>query len=469
MCRFVETSAAESFSDVDRAFQLIFQLVRANLYRSSLTSSVNSTRINRKNSWSHVAHLIRDHVRRQHAVANQNLNFNRSEKELVTSCNDSCMYDKNNNATKGNQLKKRTRKNSSLGFAPNSKPFVEKLKSRCLSLTTLNENSSTNNNSQATSPKHQKYHPYSSANKLASSDSSKSSETESQNSVIKMSLSSDETVELSDFSTPDEDAFLPEDPNHSSSKFAKPSPLQPVTQSKRPDAPKQRPMFNKKNLKIRIYSEDDLNKTDDRTLQEYRENIPPKSAPVLRSSSNKFRFFPNGVAEDPDALTNFSRQSGTINFTKSFKDEKKSPAHHFLKNFFKGASFTSRSFGSSQNLTVPTNMAKPGFFITLPAENTKSTLTSIAEDKNPNDSLYDNQHPRVSSSSLSSVLTNEDFDTDNMDSCFSDPASPVATKVTLTKPRLPSFREAVEGLMMRKRKQSASGDIAIHSKERFFC
>lgn len=470
MCHFVETSAAESFSDVERAFQLVFQLIRNNAHRSSPTPSVTSARIHRKNSWSQVAQLIREHVRKQHNASNQNLNLNHSEKDLIISCNDDLICDKNNNnSTKGILRKRRMRKNSALGLTPNSFPLVERLKSRCLSLSTLNENSQIDP-SQPNGVKNKKYHPYSSVGKLAMNDSRKNSDNESQASVMKMSLSSDETLELSGFSTPDEDAFLPEDPNHTSCKFLKPTPLQSLAVLKKSNGIVQKPSMNKKNLQICIYSDDDLNKIDDRTLKEYRENVPPKSAPAFHTSSNKFSFFSSGVVEDHSFLSTSPRRSNPAfneNLTKSPKDEKKNLGHSFLKNFFKGGTFTNRTFGSSQNLNLPPNTARSDVFMSVPAEAMRSTLASIAEDKLSNMTACKQTHPRASSSSLSSVLSN-DLDVDNMDSCFSDPASPISMKTNSIRNKLPSFRGAMEGLMMRKRKQSTGGDINAHNKERFF-
>jgi len=141
MCHFVETSAAESYSEVERVFKLIFQLVRAYSIRTSSPPSVGSARVGRKNSWSHVAQLIRDHYRKQHGLANPQPFGSSPERPSVLNGDEAITFDRNNNSTRAtSSTKRRLRKNSTLGFihTPLSGDN-EKLKSKCSSLTKLNE------------------------------------------------------------------------------------------------------------------------------------------------------------------------------------------------------------------------------------------------------------------------------------------------------------------------------------------
>ena len=447
MCHFVETSAAESYSVVERVFRLMFQLIRAYTQRTLFPPSGGFTRVGRKNSWSQVAHLIRDHYRKQHALANQHP-FATSPERSILNGDESQSFDRNNNSTKPAPSKRRLRKNSTLGFIHTPISLEnETLKSRCLSLTKLNENLDSND---VIKP-------------VPRNDSSK------------MSQSSDETIELSDFSTPDEDAVFSETTNCTLTKSQKCNSLnrfRSQTKNIESSSPARKSSINKKNLKICIYSDNDceenVSKTDD---------LPPKSAPIFRSSpGSRFKFFPTGSSDFSEssktsplpicsnlntALTPFPDSSSRV------KEEKKSPSHSFLKHFFKGTlqnSFAGRAFGSSQYLHH--SNSSPNFDTSMlsVSEFNKNTLFAIDE----HGSIHKPKHgvisSRNSSTSLSS-MSNDDADLECPNSC-STPSSPTNSKNACCKTRRTSIREAVGGFI-RKRKQSITNDCSKQSKERF--
>ena len=472
MCHFVETSAAESYSEVERVFRLIFQLVRAYSERTSSPPSVGSARVGRKNSWSQVAQMIRDHYKKQHGLANP-LPFGSSpERPNALNGDEAISCDKNNNSTKATPSKRRLRKNSTLGFT-HTPLENEKLKSRCASLTKLNED--INQNEALKTPQKSK-----SRNLTLNSDSSDVITTANRRDSMKMSQSSDDTVELSDFSIHDEDAFLSETPD---SPFTKTQKSNSLSRSKsfakktESNGSVRKTSINKKNLKICIYSDDDCNGNSNKI-----EDLPPKSAPIFRSNnSNRYRFFPNGNPEISESLktsssspchsnsglTTFS-ENGFYNGLKCLRDqEKKSPSHNFLKQFFKGTlhnSFASRALGSNHGLHHSVSYPNVDTATYNGNEFSKNTLSSIDEHGSVDKPQQRIMSSRNSSTSLSS-MSNEDMESE----CplpYSNPSSPIGPKNAQSKTRRTSIREAVGGFI-RKRKQSVTSDCSKQSKERF--
>ena len=483
MCHFVETSAAESYAQVERAFKIVFRLVQA-YSRSSLPPPTNGLgRIGRKNSWSQMAHLIRDHYKKQLAP-NQNQSCPIEKK--FTSTYDPVQYDKNNNFTKLNPTQRRMRKNSTLGFSHTPLPLCGnpklKLKSRCLSLTTLNEDQcdqstphlNKSNTCQDVNESSPKGSESSESAKLSVGDNS-----ESGNAITKMSLSSDDTLELSDFSTPDEDAFLPETFNQASKDGAKNK--SSSDKSQEPVKSKRKPSINKKNLKICIHSDDEF---EEKALGDFNE-APPVSAPIIRSnSSNRFRFFPNSLNENQDLLKTLHGASKGIvpspllgaietQAMRSPKDEKRSPSYNFIKHFFKGSRHSSLhncSCGTSQTLTGPLSSRSMEHASNSPTE-AKSIISLLCDEHQDLKHTPDQEKAifvRTSSSSLSSVLSNDEAELETLGSPGSFPSSPKVNKSSLhVKVRRPSIRDAV-GILIRKRKQSMTNDITKHSKEQVF-
>jgi len=296
-----------------------------------------------------------------------------------------------------------------------------------------------------------------------------------------MSQSSDDTIELSDFSIPDEDAFLPETPDSPLNKFQKSNNLNRLKAKKTESiTPVRKSSINKKNLKICIYSDDEPIDNSNRI----EEDLPPKSAPIFRSNnSNRFRFFPNGSPEIPESskmsssilcnsnngLSPFS-ESCIYAGRKSPRDQEKKSPSHFLKHFFKGTlqnSFTSRAFGS--NHALHHSISSPNFDTSIYNGNefNKNTLSAIDEHGSIDNSRQKVISSRNSSTSLSS-MSNEDAELESPHSCFnSNPSSPIALKNVPNKTRRTSIREAVGGFI-RKRKQSitTSGDCTKQSRER---
>ena len=471
MCHFVETSAAESYSEVEKAFKLILRLVRAYSHNTSPAPSGGSTRIGRKNSWSQVAHLFREHYRKQQTLGNQQPPPNSPDRGIVFNCDEPQSCDKNNNSTKMNLSKRRVRKNSTLGFSSSSLPFAsDKLRSKCLSLNTLNEGQDNKNSNRP----HTKF--FQTKNQSFDADSSRCHPKEDLTAVTKMSQSSDETLELSDCSIPDEDAFLPDSTNGACNKNIKSNSLnrqKVCAPTAELTEPKRKSSINKKNLKICIYSDNDA---EEKTKNP--EELPPKSAPVFKSSSsNRYRFFPNGNPEGPET----SRISGSSSCSpnsiphhlesyqrvRSPKDEKKSPSHNFLKHFFKGTlqnSFASRAVGSNQTLHHSSSSPSFDSFATNSSEYSKNTLSAIDEHRLTPGLARKAFSSRPSSTSLSSA-SNEDADLESINS-NSNPSSPGVFKNNAAKSRRSSIREAMGGLI-RKRKQSLTGDGVKFSKERF--
>ncbi|XP_076801603.1 uncharacterized protein LOC143446040 [Clavelina lepadiformis] len=507
LCHFIETSAAESYSDVERAFGLIFALVRSRI-QTSPTPSVSSTRSGRKHSFSQVAHMIRDHLRSQHSV-NNNARFNSLEREVLLPRSHSLCYDKNNNSTTCPEQppSQRTRKSAVTAMQPNFSASVfngkPKLTSRCLSLTTLNENP----NAQNTKFRENSFHDNSVRNsnqglhkntKCHTIDSSMSAQymntmawqaKEERGNAVNMSISSDDTMELSDLSTPEEDAVF-SDQNEKSP----PSHSRIMNQNKKEKTRKSsvvynglhndndtRKTLNKKGLSLSVTIHSD-GEYDERKSSE-SDNLPPKSAPILASASgNKFRYFPNGAVESTDCQRpTWLAVRGNKNVPispllegaprlrqKSPKEEKRTPSNNLLKQFFKGALYGSSGRGSSQSLTSIGSEASLSSVLT--AAEFSCSLTSIHE--NPEDNLenYPIYFRASSSSSLSSIISNDGdvSSLQNANTSASAPASPRVKKSNLEpKPRRPTFREAVTELIRKRKKSTVTNEYVKNSKERF--
>ena len=417
-----------------------------------------------------MAQLIRDHYRKGHLSPHTRTNS--LERGLSLFKNNAPSCDGGYPLSPDVAARRKARKHLTLaGYTPTYSSLSSgkpKLSSKCLSLSTLTEDPVTEEldshfpGKPEARPKPGR--PKSVENELPSylTDETCSNDDCScklQVDANKMSVSSDETIESSDVSAPEEDAFSSESSN-STTVSPRETPTTEQTSEltdkyRNSTTSPKRLSINKKNLQIDVLSADKV------ADSELSGRFSPKSAPLVQSTSNhKFRYFPNGVNDNHhlsqnswSALTTSTvpvspllnhRQRQKI---KSPKEDKKSPAQSFLRQFFKGnlnGSSNNRSFGSDQSFTASLSMA--------------SSEPSLLNDRSSN-SLSGNLgesgpiYFHASSTSLSSIISNDPCDINSLGTS-SAPTSPHIRKSS-KKSRRSSIREAVGGLM-RKRKQSVS-------------
>ena len=469
LCHFIETSAAESYSDVEQAFRVVFQLARAHTCVSP-TLSGQPVRLGRKNSLTQMAQLIRDHYRKGHL--SHYARANSLERGLSLFKSNSTQHCEGGYPLSPDvAARRKSRKLISHEQSPLSsgKP---RLSSKCLSLGTLTEDPVTEDLDSLSAdnldragvrqkldrPKSMENNmsPYLIDDTCGNVDCSCTSSIDAN----KMSLSSDDVLESSDVSTHEEEAFSSE--TSSSTASPRDTPVKEQIQNKHlamsqdqimDSAPNAKRSINKKNLQIDVNS-------DGESDESVFSSLTPKSAPLVHSASNqKFRYYPNGANERLANGSWSSLGSAAVPISpllnhkqkqriKSPKDDKKSPAQNFLKQFFKSTlhgSSTSRGCSSNPNIKSSLNSASSEE-LHLFDEGSSSTLTGSLGEGGP-------VYFHASSTSLSSIISNEQNDFDSLYSC-SAPSTPQMRK-SVKKSRRPSIREAVGGLM-RKRKQSVS-------------
>ena len=423
-----------------------------------------------------MAQLIRDHYRKGHLSHYGRTNS--LERGLAMfKGNPSC--DACSPLTPDLSTKRKGKKHITTGFshdhvflASNGK---QKLSAKCLSLGILTEDTEENGSKSAQEEK-QKMHVKAIKSMPAGCTASCTTSNDddcscgSESGLAKMSLSSDEALESGDTSTTEEDAF-----SESGSSTVSPGvlPNQEIVsrRNRKLESKAKRMSINKKNLHIDVDSAAQCvgNEAGD---------LSPKSAPVVQSISNhKFRYYPNGSHDNHEIsknswspLTNSNvpispllNQRNTHR-VKSPKDDKKTPGQSFLKQFFKSTLQTSnnRSFGGSLSLH---NGLSPAFSeMFLNDDGSATTTASVNENLSNSFNSGGPIYFHASSTSLSSVISNNDLDSEATNSA---PTTPHLRK-TRRKSRRASIRDAV-GVILRKRKQSVSIDCFDHpnaNKER---
>nr|CAB3264341.1 ras-like protein 2 [Phallusia mammillata] len=475
-CYFVETSAAESFQRAEEAFHLAFRLISLR-YQTLLNSSTPTPKRNRKKSFSQVAHMIRDHYKKQTSPGSEKS----SEGFSPIFRSWSMSSDRNNNGNPFQEGGKRSRRSAVSALKTNqSLHGFQRPQSKCMSLETLNEKPDAENDPASTMPRcssparktslyqHNKYHTIDSAMATRfcnpNDDSARSRASSDGN---KMSVSTDENFDLSDFSTAEDDPFSS---NFESSLSSNPSLCESRSRVEEAEMnfqsssaaddnknPQRKTSLNKKCLKISIHSDGEA--IEDGGISPDAANIPPKSAPLL-ASSNKFRFFPNGIPENQEnGWVRFGSTRAPVsplldgrrrNKNKLKAEEsKKSPPGNLLMQFFKG------------NLASTSNSRQtPGPTPAISETSIASTCTIGESIRSSNASLADSDDGRISfhtsNSSLSPSMGNGHWSNDpSWSSTSSAPTSPSLKKssVIREKTRRPSFRATVHDFI-RKRKKS---------------
>lgn len=467
-CQFTETSAAESYSDVERTFRTVFQLARSHA-RSSPIPNSGSGRMGRKNSISQMAQMIRDHYKRGHLTQSPRSN---SLERGLTMMKSASNQESINPLSPDFSLKRKIKKHLTHGYTNEHSSAINTAKSglssKCQSMGTLNEDASKDKIKIERNSDHMTRDFVKSSNlskKFVTRDSSNSvqSDVGSPTYFGKISLSSDDAFETSDSLTTEEDAFS------SGASSSTVSPLESPTKERRcftnedekskytPEAGR-RVIINKKNLHLALHSDGEF---EDSSCSR---SPTPNSAPMLHSTSNqKFRYFPNGVNDTNQDFTKSSKilMSPLLSHRhqtkpKSPKDEKKSPAQSFLKQFFKNTlHISNRNLGSEQSLDFSVSPS-PSVASLSDVENGSTDTINEFSFRDRGRKLF-----HGSSTSLSSVISN-----DPASVTCSAPTTPQLRK-NGRKSRRTSIREAV-GVLMRKRKQSISIDCLKHieTKER---
>ena len=461
-CQFIETSAAESYSDVERAFRIAFKLAKSRV-RSSPTLIGNSVRGRRKNSITQMAQMIRYHYKRGHLSPNSRSN---SLERGLTLIKDNSHRESVSPLSPDVSLKRKIKKHFTNGYANEHGSAIGvakfSLSSKCQSLGTLTAN--TEKKKKIPRDEIEIRKNFSKTLKLNRSDKSRDSINSIQSDIAyptglgKISLSSDDAFEVSDVSANEEDAFS------SGGSSSTVSPIETPTKeikhnesSKNKHIPeKKREVLNKKNLHLALVSNGEYEDSSGSGSHH------PKSAPLVQStSSQKFRYFPNSLNENQD----FSKGSKIIMSpllnqrslakAKSPKEEKKSPSQNFLKQFFKNSlhmSSGNRNFSSELNLNGVVSPSSS--VLSLCSIDSESTETLNESNLRKGDSIFFH----ASTTSLSSVISNDASGFDPV-TC----SAPTTPQNGRRNSRRHSIREAV-GLLMKKRKQSISIDYLKHAE-----
>jgi len=483
-CHFTETSAAESYQQTEKAFRLAFSVITFQSEQSAPTTF----KWRRKKSFTHVANMIRDHVRKTSSVSSDSAP-DTSSGQLVRW---NSFSDRNNNSNSSFDGRKRTRRTATSALRANSylHSADHKRPSKCVSLETLCEKPDAEHDpsvpASRCSPssdkvclhKHDKFNTAASA-RSPSSHSERCCKSHGDNpncswppsDGLRMSVGTDDTIDLSDFSTAEDDPFSS---NFESSLSSAPS----ITDFKEESAAAnvlsgnnsklpavRKTSLNKKGLQITIHSDREGDNGD----SSHETQTPPKSAPVL-ASATKFRFFPNGIsaAREQSSATwsNFSRANAPVSpllsgrrqnsFRSSKEDSKRSPPGNLLKQFFKG-SFAALNMRSSAN---PSSMASTPSLNNCPRScNTSSaSLTDDCE--------LDSGTSRMPCACPQPVVGKDHkAGSEHFSSSAISASAPSSTRcpqhsvstIKRERPRRSSFREAV-GDLIKKRKSSCSSD-----------